>query len=60
MKQQLTSQLLVHFDPQKKLLSCDASLYGIGAVLYVMEEGSEKQIVYASRTSVPAEKSMQR
>ena len=30
----LTSQFLVHFDPAKPLLlSCDASPYGIGAVL---------------------------
>ena len=32
-KQQLTSQPLVHFDPQEKLLSCDASPYGIRSVL---------------------------
>ena len=58
-KQQLTSsQLLVHFDPKKKLLlSCDASPYGTGAVLsHVMDDGSEKLIAYASRTLAPAER----
>ena len=50
-KKLLTSfQLLVHFDPQKKLaLSCDASAYGIGAVLaHQYPDGSEKPIGYVS------------
>ena len=62
-KQQLTSsELLMHFNPKEKLLlSCDASPYGIGAVLsHVMEDGSEKPIACASRTLAPAEKSMHR
>ena len=58
-KQQLCSEtLLVHYNLNKKLiLSCDASPYGVGAVLYhVMEDGSERPIGFVSRTLAPAEK----
>ncbi|XP_039862929.1 uncharacterized protein LOC120718450 [Simochromis diagramma] len=53
-----SAPLLVHFDPEKEvLLSCDASPYGIGAVLsHRMEEGEEKPVGYASRTLTAAEK----
>ena len=53
-KESLTSDsVLVHFDPKRKLiLACDASLYGIGAILsHKMDDGS-------SRTLVAAEKSI--
>ena len=52
------NSLLVHFDEKKPLvLACDASQYGLGAVLsHVMEDGQERPIAYASRTLSPAKK----
>ena len=44
------NSLLVHFDPKKQLvLACNASLYGIGAVLsHIMDDGTERTIAYTS------------
>ena len=52
------NSLLVHYDPSKPLiLACDASQYGIGAVLsHIMDNGEECPIAYSSRTLNAAEK----
>ena len=55
----LTSDsVLAHYDPFKPLLlACDASPYGVGAVLsHKFADGLEQPVAYASRSLGPAEK----
>ena len=53
-----SSKVLVHYNARLPLvLSCDASPYGIGAVLsHRMSDDSDRPIAFASRTLAPAEK----
>ena len=53
-----SSSLLVHFDPQVPLtLTCDASAYGVGAVLsHCWPDSLERPIAYASRSLSDAER----
>ena len=50
--------LLVHYDLKRQLrFACDASSYGLGAVLsHVMDGGRERPVAYASRTLSSSER----
>jgi len=50
--------VLIHFDGSREIiLACDASPYGVGAVIsHQMEDGSERPITYASSSLSSAEK----
>lgn len=52
------SRALTYYDAHKPLgLQCDASAYGVGAVIFhVLPEGEERPIAFASRTLTSAEK----
>ena len=53
-----TPNILVHFDDRKPIVvACDASSFGIGAVLsHILEDGTEHPVAYASRSLSPAER----
>jgi hypothetical protein len=57
-KHQLShDRVLVHYDPKMEIvLACDASPYGVGAVLSHIVNGEERPIAYASRTLTTSEK----
>ena len=52
-----STSVLVHYDTNSPLrLACDASAYGVGAVIsHTMPDGSEKPVAFASRTLTKAE-----
>ena len=52
------STMLVHYDVNKPVkLQCDASPYGVGAVIsHVLENGEERPIAFASRTLSASER----
>ena len=54
----LATECLVHYDPELPVsLACDASSYGLGAVIqHIMPDGSERPVAFASRTMNHAEK----
>lgn len=58
--QLLQSTIVVHYDTKKPLkLACDASPYGVGAVIFhVIENGEEKPIAFASCTLTKQKASM--
>ncbi|XP_026046823.1 uncharacterized protein K02A2.6-like [Astatotilapia calliptera] len=54
----LQNKVLVHYSTNLPLkLACDASPYGLGAVIsHVMENGEERPVAFASRTLTEAER----
>ena len=56
-KSLMTPQILAHFDDTKPIvMACDASPFGVGAVLsQIVDDGLEHPVAYASRSLSPAE-----
>ena len=53
-----SADVLIHFDPKLPILiECDASPYGVGAVLsHQLPQGGARPVAYASRTLMEAER----
>ena len=53
-----STDILIHYDPEKPMIiACDASPYGLGAVLsHIMPDKSERPIMFTSRTLTNAER----
>lgn len=53
----VNDRLLVHYDPNKELaIHCDASPYGVGAILSHIIDGVDRPIMFASSTLTTAQK----
>lgn len=53
----LNNNILEHYDPNKEIIvTCDASPYGVGAVLAHLVDGAEKPVLFSSSTLNDAQK----
>lgn len=53
----MTNNLLVHYDPNKEIvIHCDASPYGLGAILSHVIEGKDRPVLFTSCTLTSAQK----
>lgn len=53
----LTNQLLVHYDPNKPLvIHCDASPYGLGAIISHIIDNKDRPIMFASSSLTEAQR----
>jgi hypothetical protein len=56
-KNLFSAGLLAHYDSQQPIvITCDASSYGVGAVISHMVDGRERPVAFASRTMSKTER----